>query len=239
MAIRRFQRLTSNTTDVFIGANSAQAAMNAANNTGSQPDPVARHVNPPSWPSLQKFDNDDSVQPFSPFGGVPNPDYIWDLPTSDGQTVAFAVASNEFTLFGGSVNTLLSFSVFLGAFADNAMEAKIELFEQIPQMEGPFVKVSPQPEGLDEFLMIAGDPNNPAVGLTINDPPFTFQDIRMYSTSFAAPIVTGGRRTFKIVVSFKVTNYLIQPQFASAPSSLNNPAGLQFMVDIYENLEEL
>lgn len=40
------------------------------------------------------------------------------------------------------------------------MEAKIELFEEIG---GTFVKVSPQPEGLDEFLLIAGEPNNPAV----------------------------------------------------------------------------
>ncbi|CAH0166132.1 hypothetical protein SRABI80_00986 [Peribacillus frigoritolerans] len=111
------------------------------------------------------------------------------------------------------------------------MEAKIELFEEIG---GTFVKVSPQPEGLDEFLLIAGEPNNPAVGLTINNPPFTFQDTRMYSTRFTTPDnIPSVSRTFKIVVSFEVTNYLQQPIYSSNPSSLNNPAALQFMVDIF------
>lgn len=111
------------------------------------------------------------------------------------------------------------------------MEAKIELFEEIG---GTFVKVSPQPEGLDEFLLIAGEPNNPAVGLTINNPPFTFQDTRVYSTRFTTPDnLPSVSRTFKIVVSFEVTNYLQQPIYSSNPSSLNNPAALQFMVDIF------
>jgi hypothetical protein len=228
MAISPFQRLVSNTGDVFLGSSRDQAAINAANNTGDHPDAVARRINPPTWPSVQKFDNDTTAQPFSPFGSVPNPEYIWDQPTSDGQTAAFAIASQPFTVPAGSP---FSFSVFLSAFADNAMEAKIELFEQIG---GTFVKAAPQPSGLGELLLIAGEPNNPAVGLTINGPPFSFEDIRIYSTRFDAPSPTGlTPRIFKIVVSFEVTNYLIQPQFASNPSNLNNPAGLKFFVDIY------
>ncbi|SIS01116.1 hypothetical protein SAMN05878482_1096 [Peribacillus simplex] len=221
-----FSRLVSNTATVFLGADRAQAALNAANFTGDNPDPVSRRVDPPTWPSLQKFDNDDSTQSFSPFGGVPNPDYIWDLPTSDGQTTAFAVSTGSFLTLPATTSI---FTVSLVAFADNAMEAKIELFERTGGVGSPFAKAFPQPEGLDEFLLIAGKPNNPAVGLTIDSPPFTFQDIRMYSTHFTAPEIG----VFKIVVSFKGTNYLIQPQYASTPSSLNNPAGLQFMVDIY------
>jgi pectin methylesterase-like acyl-CoA thioesterase len=94
--------------------------------------------------------------------------------------------------------------------------------------------VSPQPEGLDELLLIAGEPNNPAVGLTINNPPFSFLDTRVYSTRFTTPDNSPSvSRTFKIVVSFEVTNYLQQPIYSSNPSSLNNPAALQFMVDIY------
>jgi hypothetical protein len=228
MSISPFQRLVSNIDDVFLGADRDQAAINAANNTGNHPDAVDRRVNPPTWPSLQKFDNDTTDQPFSPFGSVPNPEYIWNQPTSDGQTVAFAIASEQFMVPAGQT---ASFSVSLDAFADNAMEAKIELFEEI---EGSFVKITPQPSGLGEFLMIAGEPNNPAVGLTINNPPFTFEDIRMYSTRFTTPLnLPSVSRTFKIVVSFETTNYLQQPIYSSNPSSVNNPAGLQFIIDLY------
>lgn len=183
MSIFFSQRLRSNTTDVFLGTDRGQAAMNAANGTGTDPDAVPRN---PRWPSLQKFDNDNSSEDFSPFGDVPNPLYIWDQPTSDGQTVAFAIASEQFTVPTG---VTASFSVFLNAFADNAMEAKTELFEQIG---GTFLKVSPQPAGLDEFLLVAGDPNTPAVGLTETQ-PFNWQDIRVYSTHFETPLLSPRR----------------------------------------------
>ncbi|URT71578.1 hypothetical protein [Cytobacillus firmus] len=222
MAIEPFQRLTSNTTTVFFGNNMAQAAFNAANdiNGGNHPDPVPR-VN--VWPSLKKFGNDTTTQPYSPFGGVSNPEYIWNQPTSDGQTVAFAVASGAFVVIPGEI---LSFGVFLNAFADNAMQAKIELFEFAG---GTFGKAFPQPTGLDEFLLVAGEPNTPAEGLTETQ-PYNWQDIRMYSTRFSAPIATTSSRTFTIVVSFEVTNYLIQP-------NRPNPAGLQFICDIYSDLD--
>ncbi|CAH0306449.1 hypothetical protein [Peribacillus simplex] len=225
MAIQAFERLISNTTDVFLATSRDQAASNAANNIGNHPDLVPRF---PTWPSLDKFDNDTIASVFSPFGGVPNPDYIWDQPASDGQTVAFAVATPAFVTFDPTLRT--TFSIFLAAFADNAMEAKIEMFEEI---DGTFVKSAPQPSGLGDVLFVAGEPNNPAVGLTIDSPPFTFQDIRIYSTRFELP----PSRLWKIVVSFEVTNYLQQPIYSSNPSSLNNPAGLQFMVDIYQNIE--
>lgn len=216
MAIQPLQRLRSNTTTVFIGTDRDQAAMNAANGIGNHPDPVSRN---PVWPSLQKFDNDDSLKVSSPFGDVPNPDYIGNEPTSDGQTAAFAVASQGIPVSGSEES---SFSVFLAAFADNAMEAKIELFERI---EGVFVKVAPQPSGLGDFLLVAGDPNTPAVGLTENQ-PYNWQDIRCYSTHFTVP----SPGTFKIVLSFNVTNYLIP----NPPRP--NPSGLQFIFDIYNEI---
>lgn len=46
MAISPFQRLVSNASDVFLGSDRDQAAMNAANNTGDHPDVVARRVSP-------------------------------------------------------------------------------------------------------------------------------------------------------------------------------------------------
>ncbi|MED3572638.1 hypothetical protein [Cytobacillus praedii] len=218
MAITPFQRLTSNTTNVFLGANMAQAAMNAANNAGTNPDVVARF---PEWPSLQKFENDTSLQTFSPYGNVPNPDYIWDQPSSEGQTVAFAIDSSTF----GNPS---DFSIFLVAFADNAMEAKIELFEFIGST---FVKAAPQPAGLDEFLLVAGDPNMPTEGIT-ETTPFNWQDIRVYSTVFTSPPNPDNTRRFKIVLSFEVTNYLPTANNPNNP----NPAGLQFMIDIYRNV---
>jgi hypothetical protein len=223
MAIQPFQRLTSNTTTVFLGTNMDEAAMNAANGTGNLPDGVARN---PRWPKLEKFDNDISFQVYSPLGATPNPDYIWDLPTSDGQTVAFASTS---LTFGVEPDELRSFSVFLGAFADNAMEAKIELFELIGDT---FVKAAPQPTGLGDVVFVAGNPNTPAVGLTETE-PYNWQDIRMYSTRFFAPTTLSVDRSFKIVVSFEGTNYLPTANNPNNP----NPAGLQFMVDIYQDTD--
>lgn len=222
MAILPFQRLTSNTTTVFLGADREQAALNAANATGDHPNLVARF---PSWPSLQKFDNDNSLEPFSPFGNVSNPQYIWDKTTTAGQTAAFAIASSIFSSFGPDLKT--TFSIFLVAFADNAMEAKIEMFEEIG---GTFVNADPQPAGLDEFLLVAGDPNTPAVGITETE-PFNWQDIRVYSTHFELP----PSKSWIIVVSFEVTNYLPTANNLNNP----NPAGLQFMVDIYQNVESV
>ncbi|HER2162583.1 TPA: hypothetical protein VJS49_001740, partial [Streptococcus pyogenes] len=126
MTIFPLERLVSNTGGVFLGTDRDQAAMNAANNTEDHPDLVARN---PGWPSLKKFDNNSAVKSFSPFGSVSNPDYIWDQPTSDGQTAAFAIASQRFEV--PSPNEISTFSVFLVAFTDNSMEAKIELFEEI------------------------------------------------------------------------------------------------------------
>lgn len=219
MSIIPFERLISNTSTVFLGIDMDQAAINAANGIGNHPDFVPRL---PNWSSIEKFDNDSSSEDFSPFGGVQNPDYIWDQPTSDGQTSAFAIASKEFTI----PSTLLtaSFSIFLDAVADNAMKVKIELFEKIG---GNFVKTAPQPSGLGDITWISGDPNNPAVGLT-ETKPFNWQDIRMYSTRFTVP----SSKTLKIVVSFEATNYLIQP-----PGSFN-AAGLQFVADIYATVPE-
>jgi hypothetical protein len=52
------------------------------------------------------------------------------------------------------------------------MNAKIDLYKEIG---GSFVISSPQPSEVGYFLLVAGNPNNPAVGLTIDGPSFTFQ----------------------------------------------------------------
>ncbi|MEQ7052881.1 NHL repeat-containing protein [Paenibacillaceae sp. P-4] len=222
MSIEAFQRLVSNATSVFVGTNIDQAALNAANGTGTNADQVARTLAPVAWPLLEKYDNDNSLQAYSPFGGVPNPEYVWKLPVSDGQTSAFAAASAPFLIPAGAS---VSFSLFLNAFADNAMEARIEIFEDTGGAgTGPFAKSAVQPAGLDDFFLMAGDPNMPALGL-LETQPYNWQDIRVYSTRCLVSGSPTAARTFKIVVSFHVTNYLVM----NPP----NPAGLQFAVDMY------
>ncbi|EPY07147.1 hypothetical protein PAALTS15_10144 [Paenibacillus alvei TS-15] len=210
-----YQRLISNTADVFLGVNMTQAAFNAANLLGSKPISINRYLDQ-VWPLIQKYDND--ILP--PFGDNPNPEYIWDQSTLDGQRVAFGVGTS-----GGRVvssGTTQAFAVILVAFADNAMDAKIELFELV---NNQYVKVAPQPVGLDELVLIAGNPNVPTTGLTEIE-PYNWQSIRIYSTRFtvAAQDVD---RIVKIVASFEVTNYLV----ANPPKP--NPAGLQFILDVY------
>ncbi|MDT8979277.1 hypothetical protein RQP50_23850 [Paenibacillus sp. chi10] len=174
MSIEAFQRLVSNATSVFVGTNIDQAALNAANGTGTNADKVARTLAPVAWPLLEKYDNDNSLQAYSPFGGVPNPEYVWKLPVSEGQTSAFAAASTPFLIPAGAS---VSFNLFLNAFADNAMEARIELFEDTGGAgTGPFAKSAVQPAGLDDFFLIAGDPNMPALGL-LETQPYNWQDI--------------------------------------------------------------
>lgn len=224
MVIKSFERLTSNTNSVYLGTNMAQAAFNAANVQGSKPDAVVRYLDP-VWSLLQKYDNDSSNQPYSPFGGTPNPDYIWEQPTSDGQRVAFASTTGAKFVTDG---TTMSFSVFLVAFADNAMEAKIELFELMGGEQGDYVKAAPQPAGLDELVLVAGKPNMPAEGLTEIE-PYNWQNICVYSTCFT--VDAPENRIIKIVVSFEVTNYLV----TNPPKP--NPAGLQFFLDIYSDLD--
>lgn len=68
MSILPFQRQVSNTGTEFLGSSRDEAAMNAANNIGAHPDAVTRRINPPTWPSIQKFDNDTTAQPYSPLG---------------------------------------------------------------------------------------------------------------------------------------------------------------------------
>lgn len=214
-----FTRLISNSNTVYLGVDREQAASNAANNTGFNADLVSRYFR---WPALEKFDNDTPTFSPSPFSNISNPRYIWDTPTSPGQMESFGIASRSFTVSSGRAS---SFIVFLDAFADNAMRAKIELYRR--NSAGFYVKAVPQPNGLDNFVMIAGS-SNPSAGLT-EDAPFNWQDIRYYSTLFTV----GTPGTYKIVISFDATNYFLPP------SGTANPAGIQFVSDIYRLISDV
>lgn len=229
-----FQRLISNGSTVFVGVDREEAEINAANGIGGTANVIPRLSL--EWPALKKYDNDLTPASPSPFSGVANPEYIWQPPINDGQTRAFAIASNSFTVTGIFIPPITTFeratfSVCLSAFSDNAMTAKITLFEQV---SGSYVKVPAQPAGLGDFILVAGTPNMPSTGLT-ETIPYNWQDIRVYSTSFTAPLAvpTGAPRTFKVVISFMATNYL-----PTAPIP-GNPAGLQFSSDLYQEVDEV
>jgi hypothetical protein len=210
MTVFPFQRLTSHAAFAFLGNSRSQAAFNAANESGAHPAAVDRYV---TWPSILKFDNDLH----SPFGASPDPQFLWMQPTAAGQSIGVAVASRPFT---APEDSDTSFTVYFTAFADNAMEASIELFENVG---GTYVYVNPQPAGLGVPL-VAGTPEMPATGLFELQPPYAWQDVRHYSTTFRVP---ANANTYKIVVSLKGLNYLIP-----APT-LPNPAALRFITDIY------
>lgn len=219
-----FQRLISNGSTVFVGVDREDAEINAANGTGGKASIVPRLS--ATWPALKKYDNDVAPGSPSPFNSVPNPEYIWQPPITDGQTAAFAIASDSFTANGVEV---VRMSVNLAAFADNAMETKITLFER--KADTTFAKVEIQPNGLNDYILISGTPNTPATGLT-EFMPFNWQNIRVYSTFFAAAAIDlANPRVLKVVISFEPTNYL--PSILGA----TNPAGLQFIVDLYKDVD--
>lgn len=212
-----FTRLTSNPSTTYLGTDREQAAFNAANQTGSRAELVSRF---PRWPSIENFENDRSPASPSPFANVRNPFIIWDLPGTFGQMKSFGIASPSFQVSEGIEQ---SFVIFLAAFCNNAMRAKVELYRQISS--GLFAKAVPQPLGLDDFVLVVGQPNNLKMGLT-EEELFNWQDIRFYSTLFNLTIPG----LYKIVVSFDATNYF------RSPNTTSNPAGLQFVADIYRQI---
>ncbi|MFB9279465.1 right-handed parallel beta-helix repeat-containing protein [Cohnella cellulosilytica] len=197
------QRLVSNPSSVYITTDRNSAVLVAISGIGQvateQPQLYMW------WPNLQKFANDNS-----PFGGTPNPVYIWDNTTSDGQTRGFAISSNPFILDAAS-----QLVINLNAFADNALEAQIDLVDAATNQI-----ISAPPMG----ALLTDGSMNPNTGVTVEtSPPYNWQSIRFYSV-VTAPILPG---SYKVIVSFQVVNY---SNFSGYP----NPAGLAFVADIYQ-----
>ncbi|KAA2301321.1 hypothetical protein FY526_25625 [Clostridioides difficile] len=99
----------------------------------------------------------------------------------------------------------------LTAFADNAMEAQIDLVDATTN-----TIISTPPLGV---LLLDGSMDPTPVVL---DFPFNWQNIRFYSIP-TGPLPAG---EYKVIVSFTVVNYL---QYMSYP----DPAGLSFVADVY------
>jgi parallel beta-helix repeat protein len=194
------QRLTSNTTNVYVAIDRDAAVAAAILGIGT----LAVAV-PPffTWPSINKFINDNNPV----FGVVPDPIAVWNSTTAPGQVFGYAAATNSFTLAADG-QVLIN----LTAFADNAMEAQIDLVDASTN-----TVISTPPLG---FLLLDGSMDPTPV---ILNPPFNFQAIRFYSITTG--VIPAGQ--YKVIVSFTVVNY---DQYMSFP----DPAGLSFVADIYQ-----
>ncbi|MBW7452655.1 hypothetical protein ACFOLF_25905 [Paenibacillus sepulcri] len=103
--------------------------------------------------------------------------------------------------------------ISLTAFADNAMEAQIDL---VNATTNTIVTTPP----LGQLLLDGSMDPTPV----ILEPPFNWQIIRCYSITTG--LLPAG--LYKIIVSFTVINY---DQYMSFP----NVAGLSFISDIYKS----
>ncbi|TKH45983.1 hypothetical protein C1I60_05995 [Paenibacillus terrae] len=194
------QRLCSNTTNVYVASDRDMAVAAANLGIGTLAVEVPQF---PTWPSLKKFVNDNNPV----FGDVPDAITIWSSTTAPGQVLGFAAATNSFTL--SAEGQIL---INLTAFADNAMEAQIDLVDATTN-----TLISTPPLG---FLLLDGSMDPTPVILV---PPFNWQTIRCYSITTG--LIPAG--LYKVIVSFTVVNY---DQYMSFP----NPAGLSFVADIYK-----
>ncbi|MGE6669486.1 right-handed parallel beta-helix repeat-containing protein [Paenibacillus xylanexedens] len=193
------QRLSSSTTNVYVAADRDTAVAAANLGTGTLAVEVAQF---PLWSILTEFNNDNNPV----FGAVPNPVIVWDATTAPGQVFGFAAATDSFT-FSAAGEVLIN----LTAFADNAMEAQIDLVDATTN-----TIISTPPLGV---LLLDGSMDPTPVVL---DFPFNWQNIRFYSIP-TGPLPAG---EYKVIVSFTVVNYL---QYMSYP----DPAGLSFVADVY------
>ncbi|NQX67017.1 right-handed parallel beta-helix repeat-containing protein [Paenibacillus alba] len=194
------QRLSSNPTNVYVASDRDMAVAAANLGIGTLAVEVPQF---PIWPSLKKFVNDNNPV----FGAVPDAITIWSSTTAPGQVLGFAAATNSFTL-AAEGQVLIN----LTAFADNAMEAQIDLVDATTN-----TLISTPPLGI---LLLDGSMDPTPV---ILDPPFNWQIIRCYSITTG--LIPAG--LYKVIVSFTVVNY---DQYMSFP----DPAGLSFVADIYK-----
>lgn len=172
------------------------------------PQGAVRLFSPPlRYPRLKEFDNDDSF-----YGLIfADPDFIWDSSNQQsgdlrGFATGFEVSVPE--------DKLITLMFFLQAFSDNAFNARISVYDRDTRE-----KVFDLPP-----VDLLNGSTVPATGLTENQPPFGWQNIRANFNKFDLPprIVS-----FVIVLSFEVQNYVHpnNPPF--------NPAALAFVADFY------
>jgi hypothetical protein len=201
------ERIVSSPSNVFMAATRQVAVQNAIIGVGTNPVSVPRDK---VWPTLQRYINDNAG--FVTYNPSPaqDPEFIWDSSATDGQSLGFAVSSNEY-----SFSTSINFDISVVAFADNAHNLQIDL---VDATSNTVISTLPLGLQLDDGSM------DPATGVTVEttDFPYNWQNIRFYSISTGA--LPAG--TYKIIVSFTAVNY---DQFPGFP----NPAAVAFVADIF------
>ncbi|MEB3100420.1 hypothetical protein [Ferviditalea candida] len=199
------ERIVSNPANVYVANTREDALAAAISGSGTAAIEITRD---PTWPTLEQFTNDNSqFLKYNP--GPQNPTYVWDHTTSSAQRREFAAATNAYT-FQQSTNVTIS----MAAFADNAMQAQIDL---VDASAGTII--SSKPLG----VLLQGGSMDPVTGVTVEKPqfPYNWQNIRFYSVSTGT--IPAGK--YQIVFSFSAVNYDQYPGRA-------NPAALSFQADV-------
>ncbi|MCF8563268.1 hypothetical protein LLE49_00725 [Alicyclobacillus tolerans] len=208
MAIVPFERLLSNARSTYVAHTRARAIEFAlAGGVAHTATRVDRASSDFLWPRLEPFTNDNETLTNVP-PARKRPQYIWGSTTTAGQTLYFAMASGTINPTGSS-----DIVVFLTAFADNALNARVDLYDIT---NGTHTSLS-------DGVLHDGNVTNPANFET--QFPYNWQNIRFYSINGTFPSPS---HLYKVVVSFEVLNYdqLDLPGYV-------NPAALQFVTDIY------
>lgn len=164
---------------------------------------------PENYPNLKEFDNDNAF----PDVQTADPNFIWDSANQvSGEKLGFATGFEQEVV----ENNIVDFVVFLQAFADNAHNALISIYDRATLQK--LFDVTP--------LLQDGD-MDPSTGLSETQPPFGWQTVRYYSNTFTLRQTQGQTNLFLIVLSFEVQNYVHpnNPPF--------NPAALAFVADFY------
>jgi YVTN family beta-propeller protein len=199
------ERIVSSSSNVYVADNQSDAINAAITGNGELATPVPRFL---LWPTLQRYTNDNNTfVNYSP--PVPqDPDYVWAATTTTPQLKSFAVSSLPYN-FNQDVN----FDIFLVAFADNAMQAQIDL---VDATTNTIISTLPLGTLLTDGFM------DPATGVTTETTiPYNWENIRYYTINTG----TFPPGNYKFVVSFNVVNYDNSPKEP-------NPAALAFNVDI-------
>lgn len=169
----------------------------------------------PEWPEIEYY----AVQ------GNPQPSYVWNSTTpAEDETVYFAQA---FTLPGISV--ALERLATAEVFSDNAHTLFIEEYTVVTlPILGTILAV------LNTVTPAGGAVDGPESSAgQASEPPFGWQTISKFSEDYTPtlPIDLPGLIGTFFVVSFEATNYLSNGPF--------NPAGLQYIVELYDDLISL
>ncbi|MCS7461534.1 hypothetical protein N0M98_15385 [Paenibacillus doosanensis] len=215
MPLSRLASLTSNSGTTWYSTASRTDAITAAiTGTATATSGLATNIGQAGafWPNLEYYAAE----------GLANPEYVWnDASPAASETVYFAQAYQYTDLIVAGITRL----AVADTFTDNAHTLFIEEYLNIP-LVGITLETSVTPAGgaPDGSLSDAGQADSP---------PFGWQNISKFSGIYVPtlPVTIPALTTYFFVVSYEVVNYSTNGDV--------NPAGLQFIVELYNDLVEV